>query len=91
MQIVIDIDERIIQQAKHYNDLPYDDYVKMAAEAIANGILLPKVMADLQTELFMSVDGGTDDKYVRTCDVIDRIEKTVQEFMETLDEEGSDK
>lgn len=42
MKIVIDINEKIIQQAKHYHDLPYDDYVVRVAEAIANGTPLPK-------------------------------------------------
>ena len=42
MQIVIEIDEKILQQAKHYHDLPYDDYVIHVAEAIATGTPLPK-------------------------------------------------
>ena len=42
MKLIIDIDEKIIQQAKHYHDLPYDDYVVRVAEAIANGTPLPK-------------------------------------------------
>ena len=42
IELVIKIDEKIIQQAKHYHDLPYDDYVIRVAEAIANGTPLPK-------------------------------------------------
>lgn len=42
MKLIIDIDKKIIEQAKHYNDLPYDDYVIRVAEAIKNGIPLPK-------------------------------------------------
>jgi len=42
IELVIKIDEKIIQQAKNYHDLPYDDYVIRVAEAIAKGIPLPK-------------------------------------------------
>ena len=37
MKLIIDIDEKIIEQAKAYHDIPYDDYVIRVAEAIANG------------------------------------------------------
>ena len=84
MKIVVDIPESLIY------GLIVTDIPKLEA-IIDNGIPLSRVITDLLTELSMNVDGGTDDKYVRTCDVIDRIEKTVQEFMETLDGEGSDK
>lgn len=46
-KIVIDIDEKIIQQAKHYHDLPYDDYVVRVAEAIVNGIPLDDIKAEI--------------------------------------------
>lgn len=42
MKLIIEIDEKIINQAKHYHDIPYDDYVVMTAEALANGTPLPK-------------------------------------------------
>ena len=36
MKRIIEIDEKIVEQAKAYNDLPYDDYVIAVAKAIAN-------------------------------------------------------
>ena len=63
MKLIIDIDEKIIQQAKHCHDLPYDDYVVRVAEAIANGTPIPwgytiglaggfdKTLDDIKTEI----------------------------------------
>lgn len=36
----------------------------------------------LLTELLMGVDGGTDDSYLKTYEVIDRIEKIVNEWVD---------
>lgn len=47
MKLIIDIDKKVIQQAKHYHDLPYDDYVIQVAEAIANGTPLDDIKAEI--------------------------------------------
>ena len=86
MQVIVNVpDDKwvSIQNGEYCGILDAEMY-----KHIKKGTPLPKVVADLQTELLMNVDGGTDDKYVRTCDVIDRIEKTIQEFMDVLDGKG---
>ena len=85
MQVVVNIDEKWEENIVSWSDADIEDYLY---KIVRNGTPLQKVMTDLQTELLMNVDGGTDDKYVRTCDVIDRIEKTIQEFMDVLDGKG---
>lgn len=41
-----------------------------------------EVKDSLLTELLMGVDGGTDDSYLKTYEVIDRIEKIVNEWVD---------
>lgn len=80
MKIVIDIPEEYYERLQAMDEMgglnnPY-------LIAIVNGTSLSDILSELQRELFMSVDGGTDDRYVRYVDVCDRIEKTIKEFVE---------
>ena len=87
MQIIISISEEVyehILNAKSVPDLLGIDIVN-TVNAVKNGAPLPNVLSELQTELLMTVDGGTDDKYLRYCDVCDRIEGTIKEFLEAHD------
>jgi hypothetical protein len=80
MKIVIDIDENLYTRLFDNGVDNYDDAVDMA-KAIRKGTPLSKYMDELKRRLFMDVDGGTDDRYLRYTDVCDRISNTIETYI----------
>lgn len=91
MKIVIDIPEdvytRLFDNGIQDNEIAVDDICEMA-RALRLGIPLSKYMDELKRRLFMEVDGGTDDMYLRYTDVCDRISNTIETYIKA---ERSDK
>jgi len=79
MKIVIDIPEEkfSIIKSKTYCGIYDADLYK----GIENGTPLPKYMEELKRWLFMEVDGGTGDNYLRYADVCDRISNTIDTYI----------
>ena len=79
VKLIIEIDEKIIQQAKHYHDLPYDDYVIRVAEAIANGTPLDEVKAEIESGSFSDLEGDTYIYVPYAFEILDNIGKAESE------------
>ena len=83
MKIVIDIDEntytRLFDNGIEDYAIVTDDLFAIA-KAIRKGTLFSKVMKELERELLMEVDSGTDDRFLRYADVCNRISNTIDKY-----------
>ena len=80
MKLIIDIDEGDYKWIKNH-------VYTINEQRIANGTPLPKYAEELKRKLFMKVDGGTDDKYLRYADVCDRISNTIDTYINAESED----
>ena len=72
MKLIIEIDEKIIEQAKHYNNLPYDDYVIRVADAIKNSTPLDDIHREITEKSFTANDGTEVIDCLVVMDIIDK-------------------
>ena len=86
MKVVIDIDDNLYTRLFDNGDIDAVDMLK-ACVAIRKGTPLPKYTEELKRRLFMEVDGGTDDKYLRYADVCDRISNTIDTYINAESED----
>ena len=92
MQIVIDIPEVFYEALKETDKIVSGQrsgksLTSVIFDAVANGTPLPKYTEELKRRLFMEIDGGTDDKYLRYADVCDRIRNTIDTYINAESEE----
>lgn len=86
MKIVIEINKNLYTRLFDNGVDNYDDAVDIA-KAIRKGMPLPKYTEELKRRLFMEVDGGTDDMYLRYTDVCDRISNTIDTYINAESED----
>jgi hypothetical protein len=82
MKLIIDIDDNLYTRLFDNGD-EYVADMRRACVAIRKGTPLLKYMDELKRRLFMEVDGGTDDRYLRYTDVCDRINNTIDTYIKS--------
>ena len=86
MKVVIDIDKNLYTRLFDNGVDNYDDAVDMA-KSIRKGVPIFKCLKELERQILMEVDGGTDDRYLRYADVCDRISNTIDTYIKAESEE----